>query len=103
MVHLEDVPARDARIGTLEHPLDGRLQDALERLGVEYLYTHQAEAITALREGRNVIVATPAASGKSLCYHLPVLEALLQDRGARALYLYPTKSLPRTSSGSSRS
>ena len=93
MVHLEDVPARDARIGTLEHPLDARLQDGLGRLGVEYLYTHQAEAITALRDGQNVIVATPAASGKSLCYHLPVLESLLRDRGARALYLYPTKAL----------
>ena len=62
MVHLEDVPAREARPGTLEQPLDGRLQQALEGLGVEYLYTHQAEAITALREGKNVIVATPIAS-----------------------------------------
>ena len=93
MVHLEDVPAREARPGTLDQPLDVTLQQALEGLGVEYLYTHQAQAITALREGKNVIVATPAASGKSLCYHLPVLEALLRDRASRALYLYPTKSL----------
>jgi DEAD/DEAH box helicase domain-containing protein len=62
-------------------------------MGVAGLWTHQAEALAAAREGRHVVVSTGTASGKSLCFNLPVLETLLADRKARALYLYPTKSL----------
>ena len=79
--------------GRLERPLDPRLEDRLRAQGIDFLYTHQARAIEALRAGENVIVATPAASGKSLCYHLPVLEALLHDRTSRVLYVFPTKAL----------
>ena len=93
IAHLERVPVRRSRTATLNPPLDERLSHALDATGVSSLYTHQVEAIQALREGRNVIVATPAASGKSMCYNLPVVEALLGDRAARALYLYPTKAL----------
>ena len=78
IVHGEDVPAREARYGTLDRPLDGRLEDALDGAGIDALYTHQTDAINALRSGKNVIVSTGTASGKSLCYNLPVLEALLQ-------------------------
>lgn len=93
IVHSENIHPRIARTGTLDEPLDPRLQSTLETIGVDKLYTHQTEAINSLRRGNNVIVATPAASGKSLCYHLPVLEALMEDRSARALYMFPTKAL----------
>ena len=93
LVHLEQVPSRKPRFADLDPPLDPGLQVRLDSLGISDLYSHQVAAIRALRDGKNVIVATPAASGKSMCYNLPAIEALLQDRAARALYLYPTKAL----------
>ena len=93
IVHAEPIPPRDARYGDLQRPLHPALERQLERLGLLPLYEHQVGAIDALRDGANVIVATPAASGKSLCYHVPVLQALLESRSSRALYLYPTKAL----------
>ena len=98
IVHIEDVPVRSADEGQLDAPLDPRLQAQLDSLGIEFLYSQQADAIGALRRGENVVVSTPAASGKSLCYHLPVLETLLNDRSARALYLFPTKALAQDQS-----
>jgi len=71
------------------------LKAALGRRGIHSLYTHQAEAVQAALDGRHVVVATPTASGKSLCFHLPVLNALCEDPGASALFLYPTKALSR--------
>jgi DEAD/DEAH box helicase domain-containing protein len=73
--------------------LDPRLRDALRSRGVEALYTHQAQALQAIRAGRNACVVTPTASGKTLCYNLPVLDAIARDPTARALYLFPTKAL----------
>jgi DEAD/DEAH box helicase domain-containing protein len=75
--------------------LGSSLADALRRRGVHQLYSHQREAILAALAGRHVVVATPTASGKSLCFHLPVLRALEQDPTASALFLYPTKALSR--------
>ena len=63
------------------------------RAGFEQLYTHQAEAIEHALAGRHVVVITPTASGKTLCYNAPVLNAILQDPSSRALYLFPTKAL----------
>jgi DEAD/DEAH box helicase domain-containing protein len=71
------------------------LRAALGARGIRELYAHQAEAIGAARRGRHVVVATPTASGKSLCFHLPVIEALSQDPSASALFVYPTKALSR--------
>ncbi len=93
MVHVEQIPVRDAMTGQVDPPLDERLYRKLDETGVASLYAHQVEAVHALRQGHNIIVATPAASGKSMCYNLPVIDALLTDRSARALYLYPTKAL----------
>ncbi|MDP7533613.1 MAG: DEAD/DEAH box helicase, partial [SAR202 cluster bacterium] len=93
MVHVEQIPVREARTAQIDPPLDERLYGRLDDLGVTSLYAHQVEAVNALRQGHNIIVATPAASGKSMCYNLPVIDALLADRSARALYLYPTKAL----------
>ena len=73
--------------------LDPRLTNALRSRGVEALYTHQAQALEAIRARRNVCVVTPTASGKTLCYNLPVLDAVARDPTARALYLFPTKAL----------
>src|SRR5947207_2707318 len=73
--------------------LDPRLRTALEARGVAQLYTHQAQAIQHALAGRHVVVTTPTASGKTLCYNAPVLHSILQDSASRALYLFPTKAL----------
>ena len=72
---------------------DERLRTALAARGVEQLYTHQAEAFGHVLDGRNVVTITPTASGKTLCYNAPVLNAILKDPSTRALYLFPTKAL----------
>jgi DEAD/DEAH box helicase domain-containing protein len=71
------------------------LGSALRERGIQELYVHQREAWEAVQARRNVVIATPTASGKSLCFHLPVLDALARDPNATALYLYPTKALAR--------
>ena len=71
------------------------VQQALWARGIGRLYSHQTTAVEAALAGRHVVVATPTASGKSLCFHLPVLQALAEDPNARALYLFPTKALAR--------
>src|SRR5690349_12920391 len=93
-VHVQD--ERPARTAPLPDWLHGDLQRALCSRGIEQLWSHQREAADLLHEGKDVLVATGTSSGKSLCYHLPVLDALIR-RGldARALYLYPTKALSR--------
>ncbi len=93
LVHVERIPAREARTGEPEPPLPPALREALAQMGVERLYVHQAQALEAQRAGQNVVVVTGTASGKSLCYHLPVLERLLADPESTALYLFPTKAL----------
>ncbi len=92
-VHVERLPAQKARYGRLDQPLLPALEAALRRAGADRLYSHQALAVNAARSGRHVILATGTASGKTLAYNIPVLEALLNDRSARALYLFPTKAL----------
>jgi DEAD/DEAH box helicase domain-containing protein len=89
------LPARSADLLDIPGWLDPRLRSALEQRGMPALYRHQVEAMEALRAGDHVLVATPTASGKSLCYHLPVLQAIAEDPAARALYLFPTKALGR--------
>ena len=69
------------------------LKQALASRGIRQLYSHQAEAFEHASNGRNVVVVTPTASGKTLCYNLPVLNRLMADPGARAMYLFPTKAL----------
>src|SRR5579862_1206226 len=87
---LAPVPARYA---AFPDQLDSRLRGALERRGISALYSHQAEAIEHALGRRHVVVITPTASGKTLCYNAPVLHAILQDPSSRALYLFPTKAL----------
>ena len=87
---LEPLPPRHA---PWPEQLAPGLRSALHGRGVEALYTHQAHAVTAVLAGRNVCVVTPTASGKTLCYNLPVLDTVSRDPAARALYLFPTKAL----------
>ena len=93
LAHWETLPSRTARFGELQPPLPAPVQGALESRGITRLYTHQVCAIEALRAGRDTVVVTGTASGKSLCFHLPVLERLLEEPDATALYLFPTKAL----------
>lgn len=93
ITHWETLPPVAARYGPWPAGLDQRLVAALKERGISQLYTHQTEAIEAALEGRNTVVVTPTASGKSMCYNLPVLNTILQDPASRALYLFPTKAL----------
>ena len=87
------LPAVAASFAPYPDGTDERLRAALAARGVEQLYTHQAEAFAHILAGRNVVTITPTASGKTLCYNGPVLNAILQDPSTRALYLFPTKAL----------
>src|SRR4051812_40178932 len=87
------LPAVAAQFAPFPDALDSRLTQALGSRGVEQLYTHQAGAIEHALAGRHTVVITPTASGKTLCYNAPVLDAILKDPSSRALYLFPTKAL----------
>src|SRR5690242_3149894 len=85
-----------AQQGCYEEIPDGvsePVRQALVKRGIEKLYSHQAEAVRHALAGRDVVVVTPTASGKTLCYNLPILNTLVADPTARALYLFPTKAL----------
>jgi DEAD/DEAH box helicase domain-containing protein len=82
-----------ANFAPLPRDLKPGLVTALAGRGIQRLYSHQADAYHAVRQGRHLVVVTPTASGKTLCYNLPVLQRLLEDPQRRALYLYPTKAL----------
>ncbi len=88
------IPSTEARYGALPALHPGLLR-ALSSRGIARLYDHQTRAITAALAGKHVVVATPTASGKSLCFHLPVLQSLAEDPSSTALFLYPTKALSR--------
>jgi DEAD/DEAH box helicase domain-containing protein len=87
------VPARQAVYAPWPDAIDPRVRAALEARGISQPYSHQALAIDHALARRNVVVTTPTASGKTLCYNAPVLSRVLQDPAARALYLFPTKAL----------
>src|SRR6187200_3441772 len=93
VVHHEISPAREPSYADMPAWLDPRIVQELANRGIERLYTHQAEAIEAVHAGEDVVVVTPTASGKTLCYALPTLQAIAQDPAARALFLFPTKAL----------
>jgi DEAD/DEAH box helicase domain-containing protein len=93
VVAWERFPPRPARFGEVTAVLDPRILAALQTRGVGQFFTHQAAAIEAALNSQDVIIATATASGKSLCYTVPVLQRLLDRPSARALYLFPTKAL----------
>jgi DEAD/DEAH box helicase domain-containing protein len=91
--HTEKIPPRPPSYAELKTPLTAKLQTCLDDNAVWPLYTHQAEAVNQARDGKHVMVATSSASGKTMCYNVPVLEAMLNEKSCRALYLFPTKAL----------
>jgi DEAD/DEAH box helicase domain-containing protein len=95
IAHRAELPARPPTFGRLSVELPRPLRDALASLGIQALYSHQAEALENIRSGRHTVVSTPTSSGKSLIYNLAVAEALLHDPDCRALYLFPIKALAR--------
>ena len=86
-------PAREAVTAPFPDRIAPRLRDALAGQGIRHLYSHQRAAWDALEAGRHVVIVTPTASGKTLCYNLPVVQRLLREPDARALYMFPTKAL----------
>ncbi|MFX1288314.1 MAG: DEAD/DEAH box helicase [Promethearchaeota archaeon] len=92
--HIEHLPELKARFEVLDKPLRKRLERWLSTKGIK-LWRHQAEAINSIRQDNNTVIVTSTASGKSLCYNLPILDYLLNDEKSTALYLFPTKALAR--------
>jgi DEAD/DEAH box helicase domain-containing protein len=92
IAHLEVIPSQKASFGELEKPLPENIQNCILNRKIR-LYSHQAEAINKVRQGKNIVIVTPTASGKTLAFNIPVLETIDRDSKATALYLYPTKAL----------
>jgi DEAD/DEAH box helicase domain-containing protein len=94
--HIEPLPARSAVYAAPDPALPETIRRHLARTGISGLYEHQVELLRHAREGTNVIITTGAASGKTLAFNLPVLERMLSDRSATALYLYPMKAVTQS-------
>jgi DEAD/DEAH box helicase domain-containing protein len=88
-----EIPEREAVYCDFPSSMDQRIKDALMKRGIKQLYSHQKSAFEKAVSGKDIVVVTPTASGKTLCFHLPVLDAVLKDPDSRALFLFPTKAL----------
>src|SRR6266536_6387459 len=93
IAYLGSEPAREARLARLPDELHPRVRDVLAAQGIGQLYTHQRAAWDAAERGEHLVVTTGTASGKTLAFNLPVLDAIAREPKQRALYLYPTKAL----------
>lgn len=93
ITHWHTIPARAAKYADFPPQMHEKLQAALRDKGIERLYSHQALTFEHATNGRHTVTVTPTASGKTLCYNLPVLQAILEDPSSRALYMFPTKAL----------
>ena len=91
--HWEVVPAREAKVVDFPEEIDPRLLDSLKSKNIERLFSHQLCTYNNVVAGKHVVVVTPTASGKTLAYNLPVLQTLLREKDAKAMYLFPTKAL----------
>ncbi|UCE08846.1 MAG: DEAD/DEAH box helicase, partial [bacterium] len=87
------LPAKEAIYADFPEIINQQLIEVLNQRGINKLYTHQASAINALSSGKNVVIVTPTASGKTLSYNLPIINAILEDFNTRTLYIFPTKAL----------
>ena len=93
MQHVELLARRTAQFAELPGDLHPAVRQTLSANGIDRLYAHQADAIARVRDGRNVVIVTGTASGKTICYSIPIVESVIQDPQATALLLYPTKAL----------
>ncbi|MCY8720662.1 ATP-dependent helicase MrfA [Bacillus sp. S10C12M] len=93
VVNWHEIEPRGARTRPMPESIDERIKTALSKRGIDELYTHQYSAYQYVQKGENIVTVTPTASGKTLCYNLPVLQSIAQDETNRALYLFPTKAL----------
>ncbi|MFK7695325.1 DEAD/DEAH box helicase [Paenibacillus sp. HJGM_3] len=93
VAHWYELEPQEARTKPVPDSVDPRIRDALTRRGIGELYTHQHTAYETVIKGENIVAVTPTASGKTLCYNLPVLQAIAADDTSRALYMFPTKAL----------
>ena len=93
VTHWQVMPARPAKYADYPDDFDPALRAVLESRGVKRLYSHQRRALDLAQAGKDFVVITPTASGKTMCYNLPVLSEILRDNESRALYLFPTKAL----------
>ncbi|RAP78219.1 DEAD/DEAH box helicase [Paenibacillus montanisoli] len=93
IVHWHEIEPQEARYAPIPESVDTRIKAALAKRGIEQLYSHQYSAYQAVAKGENIVAVTPTASGKTMCYNLPVLQAIAADDTSRALYLFPTKAL----------
>src|SRR5271167_3717007 len=93
LTSVRHIPAREAEFRPVPAWVRSELSGAYRTKGIKGLYSHQAATAELVQSGRNVVVVTPTASGKTLCYNLPVLNAVLENQDTRALYLFPTKAL----------
>jgi len=91
--HWEVIPPREAVYAEFLEEIDPKIKSVLEKRGIKKLYSHQAIALENIFSGKNVVIVTPTASGKTLCYNLPVINKILNEPESRALYLFPTKAL----------
>ncbi len=93
VTHWRTIPPREAAYADFPDRVHSAIQQALKERGISRLYTHQAMTFEEADKGRHVVTVTPTASGKTLCYNLPVLQRILEDDSSRALYMFPTKAL----------
>lgn len=93
VVNWHEIEPREARTRPMPESIDERIKAALSKRGIDELYTHQFSAFQYVLKGESIVTVTPTASGKTLCYNLPVLQSIAQDETNRALYLFPTKAL----------
>lgn len=93
IAYWHEMEPQEARTRPFPEDVDSRIRSALQRRGIAELYTHQESAYRMAASGENIVAVTPTASGKTLCYNLPVLQAIAKDDTSRALYLFPTKAL----------
>ena len=99
VTHAERLPAGSPQWTDVPEWLHPHVRYMLAGLGRKRLYSHQGQALELVRSGKDVLVTTPTASGKSLCYQLPILDRLVRDPYARAIYMAPTKALARDQPG----
>ena len=101
IIYKKIIPARSPEYAEFPESLHPDIRDFLAGQNIKALYTHQAEAFFHAMDGENVVITTPTASGKSLCFYLPVVEEILKNPVTRAIFIYPTKALDGSTWGTS--